>query len=71
MAEAKSVAPAEVIREGVRALVDRLGPAKAARFIAAMGGEGDSVREVREMRGKSTLDELIRRVQARERSSRK
>lgn len=71
MAEAKAIAPAEILREGVRALVDRLGPANAARFIAAMGGEGDGVREVREMRGKIPLDELVRKVRARERRGRK
>ena len=68
MAEAKSVAPAEVIREGVRALVERLGPANAARFIAAMGGEGDSVREIRKMRDRetATVEELVERIRARE-----
>ncbi|GEM_PF-4510765 len=53
------------MREGVRALIDRLGYANAARFIAILGGEGDSVVEIREKRMKSELEEIVERIERR------
>ncbi|RCV66067.1 hypothetical protein C5S53_00500 [Methanophagales archaeon] len=49
MAVAKDSASAleDLMREGAKALIDRLGYANAARFIAILGGEGDSVRDIR------------------------
>lgn len=70
MAEAKEVGSEEVLRRGVRALVERLGPADAVRFIAAFGGRGDSVKEIRKMRDgeTATVEELVARIRAREKS---
>ena len=59
----------DLMREGARALIDRLGYANAARFIAILGGEGDSVREIREKRMKSDIDEIAERIK-RQRSGR-
>ena len=60
----------DLMREGAKALIDRLGYANAARFIAILGGEGDSVRDIRERRAKSDIDEIAERIQRR-RSGRK
>ncbi|MBI4362701.1 MAG: hypothetical protein HY558_05950 [Euryarchaeota archaeon] len=54
----------QLLREGVEALIQRLGPDGAAQFIAAMGGEGDSVQEIRRMREGVTLEELVKRIRA-------
>ncbi|MBE9593582.1 MAG: hypothetical protein IMF19_08885 [Proteobacteria bacterium] len=53
------------MREGAKALIDRLGYADAARFIAILGGEGDSVIEIREKRMKSDIDEIAERIKRR------
>ena len=37
----------DLMREGAKALIDRLGYADAARFIAIMAGEGDSVKDIK------------------------
>ena len=55
----------DLMREGARALIDRLGYANAARFIAILGGEGDSVIEIREERMKSDMDEISERIKRR------
>lgn len=55
----------ELMREGARALIDRLGYADAARFIAILGGEGDSVEDIREKRMKSDIDEMTERIKRR------
>ncbi|NOR78654.1 MAG: hypothetical protein GQ523_09605 [Methanophagales archaeon] len=55
----------DLIREGARALIDRLGYANAARFIAILGGEGDSVIDIREKRTKSDIDEITERIKRR------
>ena len=55
----------DLIREGARALIDRLGYANAARFIAILGGEGDSVIDIRERRMKSDIDEITERIKRR------
>ena len=55
----------DLMREGARALIDRLGYANAARFIAILGGEGDSVADIREKRTKSNIDEITERIKRR------
>lgn len=55
----------DLMREGAKALIDRLGYANAARFIAILGGEGDSVIEIREKRMKSDIDEIAERIKRR------
>ncbi len=67
MAVAKDSASAleDLMREGAKALIDRLGYANAARFIAILGGEGDSVRDIRERRMKSDIDEIAERIKRR------
>lgn len=52
-----------VIREGWKILVNKMGIAKATRFLTAFErGEGDSVKEIKRFwRGKS-LDEIYRMV---------
>ena len=55
----------DLMREGARALIDRLGYANAARFIAILGGEGDSVIDIRERRVKSDRDEITERIKRR------
>jgi len=46
-------------------LINRLGYANAARFIAILGGEGDSVIDIRERRMKSDIDEITERIRRR------
>jgi len=55
----------DLMREGAKALIDRLGYANAARFIAILGGEGDSVTEIREKRMKSDIDAIVERIKRR------
>ena len=55
----------DLLREGAKALIDRLGYANAARFIAILGGEGDSVTEIREKRIKSDIDAIVERIKRR------
>jgi hypothetical protein len=55
----------DLMKEGVKALIDRLGYADAARFIAIMGGEGDSVKDIREKRTQSDIDEITERIKRR------
>lgn len=61
----KSVEKVEetLIREGWKALVNKMGVAKATRFLVAFErGEGDTVKEIKRFwRGKS-LDEIYRTV---------
>ena len=61
----KSVEKVEesLIREGWKALVNKMGVAKATRFLVAFErGEGDTVKEIKRFwRGKS-LDEIYRMV---------
>lgn len=66
MAVAKGITlEMDLMREGAKALIDRLGYANAARFIAILGGEGDSVTEIREKRMKSDIDEIVERIKRR------
>ncbi len=64
----KSVEKVEetLIREGWKALVNKMGVAKATRFLVAFErGEGDTVKEIKRFwRGKS-LDEIYRMVKRR------
>ena len=55
----------DLMRAGARALIDRLGYANAVRFIAILGGEGDSVSDIREKRMKSDIDEITERIKRR------
>ena len=55
----------DLMREGAIALIDRLGYANAARFIAILGGEGDSVKDIRKRRMKSDIDEIAERIKRR------
>ena len=54
---------AALIQEGWKTLVEKMGVAKATRFLVAFErGEGDSVKEIKRFwRGKS-LDEIYRMV---------
>ena len=57
------------MREGAKVLIERLGYANAVRFIALLGGEGDSVKEIRKKRMKSDIDkitEIIKKRRAKE-----
>lgn len=66
MAVAKGITlEMDLMREGAKALIDRLGYANAARFIAILGGEGDSVTEIREKRMKSDIDAIVERIKRR------
>jgi aspartate/methionine/tyrosine aminotransferase len=55
----------DLMREGAKALIDRRGYANAVRFITLLGGEGDSVREIRKRRTKSDIDEIAERIKRR------
>ena len=55
----------DLMREGAKALIDRLGYADAARFIAIMGGEGDSVKDIRGKRTQSDIDEITESIKRR------
>jgi aspartate/methionine/tyrosine aminotransferase len=55
----------DLMRPGAKALIDRLGYANAGRFIAILGGEGNSVRDIREKRIKSDIDEITERIKRR------
>ena len=59
-----NVGTEELVREGIRALIDRLGYANATRFIAMLGGEGDSLRKIREKRGELEIDEIVERIRS-------
>jgi len=66
MAVAKGITlEVDLMREGAKALIDRLGYANAARFIVILGGEGDSVTEIREKRMKSDIDAIVERIKRR------
>ena len=53
------------MKEGIKVLINTLGYANAARFIAILGGEWDSVRDIREKRIKSDIDEITERIRRR------
>jgi len=62
---AEDIPSEDLMKEGVKVLIDRLGYANAARFIAILGGEGDSVRDIRERRMESDIDEITERIKRR------
>lgn len=53
----------DVIREGWKALVDRLGLQKATQFVVLLErGRGDTVQEIAQYWGNSDIDEIHGRV---------
>jgi hypothetical protein len=56
----------ELRREGIRALLDRLGPADTIRFLQQYDlGEGDYTQERDRLIKDLTLDEILRDIQER------
>lgn len=55
----------DLMRERTKALTDRLGYVNAGWFIAIMGGEGDSVKDIREKRTQSDIDMITERIKRR------
>jgi len=54
-----------VIREGWKALVEQLGLLKATRFVVLLErGQGDSVKEIAEYWGNTSIDEIYNQVLA-------
>ena len=69
MGVVKDIRTEDLMREGAKVLIERLGYANAVRFIALLGGEGDSVKEIRKKRMKSDIDkitEIIKKRRAKE-----
>jgi hypothetical protein len=65
---AKPRTPIEVRRDGIRALVEKLGPADAIRFIQSFDpGEGDYTAERHAWLDHLTVDEVIADIERRER----
>ena len=62
---AEDIASEDLMKEGVKVWISRLGYANAARFIAILGGEGDSVRDIRERRMRLDIDEITERIRRR------
>jgi hypothetical protein len=59
----------DVIREGWKILIDKMGVAKATRFLTAFErGEGDSVKEIKRFWRKS-LEEVYRTVKGKKLTS--
>ncbi len=60
----------ELRREGFRALIERLGPTDAIRFIQQFDtGHGDFTKDRRDLFKDLTLDEIIREIEARRKSA--
>jgi hypothetical protein len=60
----------ELRREGFRALLDRLGPADALRFLQEYdAGHGDYTREREALLKDLTLDDLLRSIEERRQSA--
>ncbi len=55
----------KIINEGVSALIDKLGYANAARFIALLGGQGDMTQVIRAKRDKESLGDIVSRIEKR------
>lgn len=55
----------KIIADGVSALIEKLGYANAARFIALLGGQGDMTKEIRARREKESLEEIVSRIRKR------
>jgi len=56
----------KLINEGVSALIEKLGYANAARFIALLGGQGDMTMVIRERRDKESLEDIVSRIKKRQ-----
>lgn len=65
MGVVKDIRTEDLMREGAKALIERLGYANAVRFIALLGGEGDSVKEIRKKRMKSDIDKITEIIKKR------
>ena len=53
----------DILREGWNALVDKLGLQKATRFVVLLErGKGDSVQEIAQYWGDSSIDEIHHQV---------
>jgi hypothetical protein len=60
----------EIRREGFRALLDRLGPADALRFLQQFDpGIGDYTKDRQGVLGDAGLDELVREIERRRKSA--
>ena len=53
----------ELITEGIEVLIEQLGYANAARFIAMLGGEGDMSKEIRKIREKTSIEDILGRIE--------
>ncbi len=55
----------DIVREGWDLLVEKLGLQKATQFVVLLErGKGDSVKEINDFWGKSSIDEIHNRVVA-------
>jgi hypothetical protein len=57
----------KIVSQGVNALIERLGYANAARFIALLGGQGDMTKTLRAVRDKESLEDIVSRMKKRSR----
>jgi len=55
----------KIIARGVTALVEKLGYANAARFIAMLGGQGNMTKLLRKKRDRESLEEIVTRINKR------
>ena len=53
----------ELITEGIEVLIEQLGYANVARFIAMLGGEGDMSKEIRKIREKTSIEDILGRIE--------
>ncbi len=56
------MSPEEIAREGVKALIEKLGYANTIRFLALMGGKGDSVKELLDKTKDLTIEEIVEEI---------
>lgn len=59
----------KIINEGVAALIEKLGYANAARFIALLGGREGMVKVIRAKRDKEALEDIVARIKKRHASA--
>lgn len=62
--KAKTTTKERILIEGTTALINRLGYAKAARFISLLGGNGDMVAEIRKKRESESVGDVVRRIRS-------
>lgn len=55
----------KIISQGVSALIEKLGYANAARFIALLGGQGDMTKTIRRQRDKESFEDIVARIKNR------